>query len=220
MNTTSKLILGIVGVGAVGTASYFIANAVKNAKKNKESGKLLSDNNTQLATQIYNAFNPNFLRHGGTDEEALYTIAEKISDWEKISLAYKNLFNRNLTEDLQDELSSEELQKFLSIAKKSSSDSKKRQSGYIPTTFGKYKFVASATVNGIKINTNQSFTIRSAIHPVTDSIYNYPKSRQITIAGLYKINQIALFVRDAQRLREAVWRQQGVSGLNVGGARV
>jgi hypothetical protein len=105
--------------------AYFILKkwAVK-AAEDKAQRDLQSNNGTYtpaaLATLYKQALNPSgyafMIEMDGTSEELVYETAkyrpQKFSDvWEK----YKLQYGRNLTDDLQKELSGEEYSKFLQI---------------------------------------------------------------------------------------------------------
>lgn len=108
-----------------------IVDAIKRRNtENKDGINIIvnPDTNTQidlnsLARQFKNAINPSGISwmswSDGTDEDALFDLAKKINAniFNKVSQVYRNLYNSNLMNDLQEELNSSDLSKFLQLAK-------------------------------------------------------------------------------------------------------
>lgn len=79
-------------------------------------------NPTTLAKEYHSAFDPyntGFLPYNGTDTDALFALAARTFNWGDVRSAYNTLYKRDLTEDLQDELSSDELVLFNQILNRS-----------------------------------------------------------------------------------------------------
>ncbi len=105
--------------------AYFILKkwAVK-AAEDKAQRDLQSDSGTQtaagLATLYKQALNPSgygfLIEMDGTSEELVYTTAAyRPQNYSQVWEKYKLQYSRNLTDDLQKELSSDEYAKFLQI---------------------------------------------------------------------------------------------------------
>lgn len=108
----------IVGGGLL--VLYFGNKLIQKVKFNEVSKKLGDDINVQQAVALRNAINPSGIewmrQYDGTNEDAIFQIAAQITDFEKVSKAYYQLFfQRSLTNDLQSELSAEDFQKFLNL---------------------------------------------------------------------------------------------------------
>jgi len=95
------------------------------AKKRREEilqNLIFNDNDALNALKINQALNPSgfsFLKSfDGTDEDLLFKIAEEIKNIDKVAKIYYEIFNSRLYDDLQKELSAEELQRFFDIIKK------------------------------------------------------------------------------------------------------
>lgn len=115
----------VLGIGAVAFLAVKGRKLVQNLQEKSVNKNIDSGNSSKslapiLAQQASAAMNPSgtsWLRYtDGTDEEALYKIADAIkagkTSWTELSNAYKNQYHRNLIEDLTDELDTSELTKF------------------------------------------------------------------------------------------------------------
>jgi hypothetical protein len=106
-----------------GVAGWYLLNQYKKQQEKQTSDQLGTDPNVNAAVALQNAFTPwGSFFGGGTDEAAIMAIAPTITDWAACQTAYKNLYGGNLTERLQDELSAEDLQKFLTLLTKAKTD--------------------------------------------------------------------------------------------------
>ena len=79
-------------------------------RTNQQEKKAGDDPATQQAIKFRTA-----MEGAGTDEKTVFETAKEITDWDAVTKAYRNLYNTNLTEDLKDDLSAEEYQKFFNI---------------------------------------------------------------------------------------------------------
>lgn len=77
---------------------------------NQQEKKAADDPATQQAIKLRTA-----MEGAGTDEKTIFETAKEITDWEAVTTAYRNLYQANVTEDLKDDLSAEEYQKFFNI---------------------------------------------------------------------------------------------------------
>ncbi len=107
------------GLGLV--AAYFLWNRIKAANKDKAGDELASDASSQQAALLRAAFNPSgaslLIQTDGTKNEAVTATAKQIKDFGKVAQAYKNLYNSNLSDDLTNELTAEELTSFFALVK-------------------------------------------------------------------------------------------------------
>lgn len=103
--------------------AYFILKkwaqsaAADKARSDIQDGGYLNAN--ALATLYKQALNPSgygpLIELDGTNEELIYQVAAKTGNFRDVWEAYKKQYNRDLTDDLQKELSSDEYAKFLQI---------------------------------------------------------------------------------------------------------
>ncbi len=118
----------------LGFGTFFGAKAIKKTivskREDKAGGDVDSKNPTTAAATIYAqrlkaAFNPsgyNWMQsYDGTNESAIYAVAKEMFTnkvpFTSVQSAYKNLYQRSLTSDLQTELEASELQKFYALQK-------------------------------------------------------------------------------------------------------
>lgn len=118
-------VLGILGIG-VGVAVYFgvrgkIKSAIAEKKQEKYTNQIGTNTNEgkaaeyaqRLKTAMFSTYSwfPD-----GTDEEAMYQVAKEMFSskvtFAQVSDAYKNIFSRNLSEDMIDEMDTNDFQKF------------------------------------------------------------------------------------------------------------
>jgi hypothetical protein len=125
-----KTALGIgkaVLVGGALALAYFGGKKLLTNLKQDSVARDYGDNTedglaAEYAVQMYASFNPvaSWL-WDGTDEEALFNVAQsmyiKKVSFGRVSTQYKRQFDRNLIDDLQNELSSDDLNKFNSYSK-------------------------------------------------------------------------------------------------------
>lgn len=78
-----------------------------------------STNPNALATLYKQAMNPSgygfLIEMDGTSEDLIFQLAAATSDYRAVWEAYKKQYNRDMTDDLQKELSSEDYAKFVQI---------------------------------------------------------------------------------------------------------
>lgn len=106
-----------VGLGLLGFLG--LRKMLQMAAQDNAAEQLGNDPNVQYAQMIRAALNGSgnswLSWADGTDEKALYKVAEKIKDWPRVAQAYKNLYRNNIADDLTSELSSEELIEFFRL---------------------------------------------------------------------------------------------------------
>lgn len=113
-------IINVAVVSVVGFFGYRFYKdwRVEKTQKNEEK-KLGSSFEGQQAMQIKAALNPtgfSFMRWGdGTNLTSLYSVARNISDFGKVTEAYRNLYDNSLAEALTNELNTNELTTFYKI---------------------------------------------------------------------------------------------------------
>jgi LPXTG-motif cell wall-anchored protein len=118
---------GIVIVG--GTAGYFLLKKTLAASAKNSVDLTIGDSKeAQQAQGLRAAFNPSgtswLMSTDGTNNDAVFTIANQITDLSTVATKYKALYGTNLSDDLTSELTAEELTKFYAAVNKSSAQKK------------------------------------------------------------------------------------------------
>jgi hypothetical protein len=103
---------GYLALLIAGGAGFFFWNKSKKDADAQTSAQALQGNIfTQQAAIIRNA-----LEGAGTDEEALYAVAPKITDWALVAKAYASLTQGgNIEQDLSGDLTAEEYKYFMNL---------------------------------------------------------------------------------------------------------
>ncbi len=116
-NKTKPIVKIGVGVLIVGATTYGTIKTVRFIKKRKAENRADSDINVQQAMLLKAAMNPSgvswFMWGDGTKESAIKNVASQITDLKKVSKEYRNLYARNLLDDLQKELDDNDYATFL-----------------------------------------------------------------------------------------------------------
>ncbi len=210
-NTAIKWVGGALAFGAGAYGVYKLVAYFKNAKEQKESRELLTDINKVLATRIYNALNPNILKKGWVDQDALYAIAPQITNWQVVSNSYETTYSRNLTKDLQAALDADELELFLSMAKRATDSQDKRAGGFVPTRYGKYKFYGSTKRGTVTFKKGDILSANATVN-VTPAINDWPTGKPQKLTGKYTLNQIAQVTLDKDKNVYTIFNVTGAGG--------
>jgi len=127
IGTSNTLFKGKTKWIVVIVAYFILKKWAQKAAEDKAQRDLQSGNGTQtpaaLATLYKQALNPSgygfLIEMDGTSEELVYsTAAYRPQNFSQVWENYKLQYSRNLTDDLQKELSAEEYAKFLQILNK------------------------------------------------------------------------------------------------------
>jgi len=117
LTTKEKIQYSLLGLVLAGGTVFFISRAVKKARTSSEQGKTLEDGNAPTyAKRIKMAFDND--GWWGTDKDALRLAVREIpskSEFRKVMVSYKKLYNSSLLGDMQSELKSTEYNEMLSI---------------------------------------------------------------------------------------------------------
>jgi len=121
----------LVGGLVVGIGSFFLYKIGKKffTEQQKKNTSLQADNNVEVqqAMLLRNAMNPSgiswMMSMDLTNNDAIFATAKKITNFDKVAIAYRKLYNSELTADLQSELDTEEYQKFLTLISQGSASS-------------------------------------------------------------------------------------------------
>lgn len=110
--------------------AYFLLRSIarKNAERDAQNALLTGDENALYATELRQAMNPSgytwLMGVDFTNTEAIFNTARKIRDFDKVSSYYRSLYQSDLVQDLQKELSPADFQKFLSLLGKGGASGK------------------------------------------------------------------------------------------------
>ena len=120
-NIQHKLLdYGLKAVVVVGTV-YGISKLIKHYQKNNTENQVEKNPEVSQAMTIYSAMNPSGMewmrKMDGTNTEAILNVAKEITDLNKVQNAYRKLYNSSLLDDLRQELSPEDYNKFLNTLK-------------------------------------------------------------------------------------------------------
>jgi len=118
-NMQKNAAIGVIVIVAL-IALYYGAKAVARNIKKAEFDKNPADDPVRLAQEYRLAINPSGMSWlkavDGTDEESIMTLARSTKgQLDEVQKMYKNKFGTTLTDDLRDELSSDEYQKWFDI---------------------------------------------------------------------------------------------------------
>ena len=120
-NIQHKLLdYGLKAVVVAGTV-YGISKLIKHYQKNNTENQVEKNPEVSQAMTIYSAMNPSGMewmrKMDGTNTEAILNVAKEITDLNKVQNAYRKLYNSSLLDDLRQELSPEDYNKFLNTLK-------------------------------------------------------------------------------------------------------
>ena len=115
----SVVLFSILGLGAIGGGALLVRKYIrKNQMKNQQKHSIEEGNPATYATQFKMAFENDNYFGWGTNEELVYNTINAIASkkmYSKVQDSYQKLYNRSLNADLEDELSSDEYNKFIRI---------------------------------------------------------------------------------------------------------
>lgn len=111
--------VGFYGLGGFLGWRFLIKPIFDNMRRDREQKEIGNDPNKQQATILYNAMNTSGISwmraFDQTNEAAIFESARSITDWNAVQATYKKLYSRNLLEDIQSELDTEEFKTFMTI---------------------------------------------------------------------------------------------------------
>lgn len=136
-------------------------------KTNEQEKKAADDPATQQAIKLRTA-----MEGAGTDEKTIFETAKEITDWEAVAIAYRNLYQTNVTEDLKNDLSAEEYQKFFNIINLT----QKKPNQKVKTAFDYAK--GNVAISKAKVNVRK--TPRASGSQTKDKLLVFGRSNIIT----------------------------------------
>lgn len=139
-NNQSKIINGVLAVGGIYLTYRLGKKLMDGLNKSNAQNKADDSPDVRQAMELRSAMNPSgiswMISFDTTNKSAVMDTAKTITNLDNVSKGYKNLYQNNLLDDLQSELSTEDYQKFLTIV---SSNQKKdtKNGGSAPVQFVK-----------------------------------------------------------------------------------
>jgi hypothetical protein len=129
-NNQSKLLNGAVVIGGIYLTYRLGKNIISSLNKSDAQNKADDSPEVRQAMALRSAMNPSgiswMMSIDTTNTSSVMDTAKTITNLDSVQKAYKNLYQDNLLDDLQSELSTSDYQKLLTIV---SSNSKKETSG-------------------------------------------------------------------------------------------
>ena len=118
-NNQSKLINGALVVGGIYLTYRLGKNIIASLNKSDAQNKADDSPEVRQAMALRSAMNPSgiswMMSMDTTDTGTVLNTAKTITNLDSVQKAYKNLYQDNLLDNIQDELSTSEYQKFLTI---------------------------------------------------------------------------------------------------------
>ena len=129
-NNQSKIINGVLVIGGIYLTYRLGKNIITSLNKSDAQNKADYSPEVRQAMALRSAMNPSgiswMMSFDTTNTSTVMDSAKTITNLDNVQTAYKNLYQDNLLDDLQSELTSSDYQKFLTII---SANSKKDTSG-------------------------------------------------------------------------------------------
>lgn len=129
-NNQSKIVNGVLAVGGIYLTYRLGASLIASLNKSDAQNKADDSPEVRQAMALRSAMNPSgiswMMSFDTTSTTTVLETAKSITNLDSVQNAYKSLYQDNLLDDLQGELSATDYQKFLTIV---SSNSKKDTSG-------------------------------------------------------------------------------------------
>lgn len=135
-----KIINGLLIVGGAYLAYRFGKKLIADINKNAVQSQTDDKPSVRQAMTLRNAMNSSgvswMMSADGTDEALILDTAKSITNLDEVSKNYRDLYQSNLLDDLQRELSAEDYSKFLTLVSSNPNKSTKKGSAP-PVTFAK-----------------------------------------------------------------------------------
>ncbi len=162
----------VVGIFFVGRKFY------KDWQANKTSDAAGGDPNIQSAIKIKEA-----IQGPGTSEKELFAAAQLIQNWSEVTKAYRKLYNSNLIDDVKNDLSASDFNKFLNLY----NFSKRDESGNVVSQKNTVK-------KGVWVFIEKEANIRKTpkYFKLTDSVKEFLKNPLLMSKGKNTSNVIML----------------------------
>ncbi|MBT3422931.1 MAG: hypothetical protein HOD63_01405 [Bacteroidetes bacterium] len=160
--------IGFYGLAGFLGYKFLLQPQIQKYKQRKEQNDVVFNDNKRQATVLFNAMNPSGIKwmqaFDTTNEEMVYDAARRITNWNEVQTTYRNLYSKDLLNDLQNELTTKEFNTFFSLLNTNSSSSSNGSSTGKAYTKKGMLIVASAnirlrttpdsTISAYSLNTN------------------------------------------------------------------
>lgn len=134
----TKIVNGLLVVGGAYVVYRIGKKIIAEAKKGSTQKKADDSPSVRQAMALRNGINPSGMKwlmsSDGTNESLILDTAQGITNLDEVQVAYKNLYQSNLLDDLQKELSGEDYSKFMTLVTVNPSK-KKTKGGSGPVKF-------------------------------------------------------------------------------------
>jgi hypothetical protein len=166
-----KIINGLLIVGGAYLAYRFGKKIIGDINKNAVQAQTDDKPSVRQAMTLRNAMNSSgvswMMSADGTDEQLILDTARGITNLDEVSKNYRDLYQSNLLDDLQRELSAEDYSKFLTLVSSNPSKSTKKGSAP-PVTFAKKSQLVVAK-KAVTIRTSPDASNHGAFYEVFSS---------------------------------------------------
>ena len=167
-NNQSKIVNGVLVMGGIYLTYRLGKNLIASLNKSDAQNKADDSPDVRQAMALRSAMNPSgiswMMSFDTTNTSTVLDSAKTITNLDRVQAAYKSLYQDNLLDDLQGELSASDYQKFLTIV---SSNAKKDTSsgGSAPVQFAKPNQVVVAK-KAVTLRTSPDATNHGAFYEV------------------------------------------------------
>ena len=167
-NNQSKIVNGVLVMGGIYLTYRLGKNLIASLNKSDAQNKADDSPDVRQAMALRSAMNPSgiswMMSFDTTNTSTVLDSAKTITNLDRVQAAYKSLYQDNLLDDLQGELSASDYQKFLTIV---SSNAKKDTSsgGSAPVQFAKPNQLVVAK-KAVTLRTSPDATNHGAFYEV------------------------------------------------------
>ncbi|MBT7825963.1 MAG: hypothetical protein HN600_05160 [Bacteroidetes bacterium] len=158
--------IGFYGLAGFLGYKFLLQPQIQKYKQRKEQNDVVFNDNKRQATVLFNAMNPSGIKwmqaFDTTNEEMVYDAARRITNWNEVQTTYRNLYSKDLLNDLQNELTTKEFNTFFSLLNtKNSSGSSSTGKAYtkkgmmiVASANIRLRTTPDSTISAYSLNTN------------------------------------------------------------------
>ena len=167
-----RLLVGGVAIGVGGFLLYKLGRKIITNMQQRSTENLADDSpEVRQAMSLRSAMNPSgaswMMSFDTTNTTALFDTAKQIKNLDEVSSAYRKLYDDDLLQDVQKELSTSDYQKFLTMV----SSNPGKTGGNAPVSFAKKSQMVVAKVE-VFLRTSPDATYHEAIYQAFSSNKN------------------------------------------------
>ena len=209
-----KVLRGVVIIGSL-TLGYFVGKRIfKKLRERKTS--LLADKSPEVrqAMSLRSAMNPSgasWLMWGdGTKEDAIWQVAQQITDLDAVALAYRNLYSSELIPNLQSELGTKDFEAFLQAV--SSSRVNDRTSSGMTVTDGAYSAPQKliVAIQAVYVRTSPDASYHGRFYEIGENKNIFKTAQPGEFVG-YATGKQHYDSKNGVRFIEVAYKKDGVS---------